>query len=256
MIKLQSLFFDSVCLTLTEANSGYTDHKFHKYVSNKLFGGWMELLNEVKNKNDSIDNILNQDADYFKKQIDDGCSFMFEVSEPEINFTGKQKVNVLLAFENDKVNHHITIRGASTNLNGEPVDIYLRINSIHSINDVLAQEDYIKELAHHEIVHLIKHIQGVYQTTISKNVDFISPKRKWIYHQLSQPQEIHAYISQINNELKNTKLKYPNILFSDALSLSKMFYKYERDVFPRNPKLRSKMLSKLANYWNLIPKLK
>ena len=249
MIKLKSLLFENYCLVLTEDNSGYTDYKLHKYISNKLFNCWMDLLNEVNDKGNTIENTLSQSQNYFKKQIDDGNFFTIDEHDVDMNIQMEQKINVLLAFENKRKD--VVINGAAINLYSDPIEIYLQINPIYSVNDILYYKDYIEELSHHESVHLIKFIQKLHQISVKGN-ERNDKEQSWYNKYLSQTQEIHAYTSQLNNELKHIKLKYPNITFSQAINQSKIFQRYKRNIFVNNPKLRSKMLSKVANYWNNI----
>jgi hypothetical protein len=210
----------------------------------------MELLNDVNNKNDTIESIIYTNRDYFKKQIDGGSFFEFDVNDPEINFYGKQRINVLLAFICDNTNN-VVIRGASTNLYSKPIEVYLIINSTYSMNKILEYKDYIEELSHHEAVHLIKFIQKLYQISINRN-DTSHKNQEWYNKYLLQSQEIHANISQLNNELKHIKLKYPDITFSQSLNQSKLYKRYKSQIFTNNSKLKNKILSKLANYWNTL----
>jgi hypothetical protein len=217
--------------------------------SNKIFNCWLELLEEVKDKDNSIEDILSGDKTYFKKQIDDGSSFIIKEHEVDLNIEKEQRVDVLLALENKR--EDIIINGAVVDLYRNPIEIYLQINPVYSVNNILIHRDYIEELAHHEAVHLVKFIQKLYQIS-SKGNARNENEQEWYNNYLTQKSEIHAYVSQLNNELKHIKLKYPDISFSESIRHSKIFSRYERGVFNKNPKLRNKMLSKLANYWNKI----
>jgi len=106
--------------------------------------------------------------------------------------------------------------------------------------DVISSKT-LEKVTDHETVHY-------FNDKINK-VDHSNVKPQDInskYKYLSEPEEILAYTAQLVNDIKNSHEK----TLEDFLKKSSWWLEYEKEVFPKNPKIRSKMLSKLANAWN------
>jgi hypothetical protein len=83
----------------------------------------------------------------------------------------------------------------------------------------------------------------------------IDPRDELKY--LQNPQELHAYISNIINEMKDFVHLNKTSDFYTALKSSNTWNWYENVVFTKkpdgstkNPRLRNKMVSKFIYWWN------
>ena len=244
MIRLKPLVYPT--LYLKEDNSGYTDHKLHKEISDKILEGWSSLLNSIDKKDIPLSDITEQELHV---AVEEGYQFIMTVKDVDTKAETPLKIDVLLAII-DK-NENIAIHGASLNIHQIPIEVYLQVSENYTVNELLKMKDYISNLAHHEAVHIIKYQQKLFQFS-SPDGNFNKKDKEWIYRYFTHPSELHAYISQLNNELKQLKEKYKDITFSEAINKSVIYKRYVRDIFWKNPKIKNKMLSKVAHYWNSL----
>ncbi len=243
MIKLKELLLLPT-LYLCEANSGYTDHELHSQISKKIYDGWLLLLDSIKSKSIPLYEVPDEELEL---AINKGVNFPILISQEEVQ--SKLLFDVLLAIKNTKRN--IPIEGAAVGDNSTPIEVYLVVNSQFSVNQILLNKDNIESLAHHETVHIIKKIQDIHQLSFKRDAFDNRDEKMWYNYHINS-NEVHAYIAQINNELKQLKLKDKNISLSNALKSSKVWKRYIRDIFNKSPKLKNKMLSKIVNYWNKL----
>jgi len=243
MIRLKELLALPT-LYLCEANSGYVDHTLYSQISNKIYNGWLSLLESIQSKTIPLYQVSGEELDL---AINKGINFPILVSQEEIQ--SQLSFDVLLAVKNTK--HNTPIDGASSSYNSNPIEVYLIVNSQFSTDQILRYKDNIESLAYHETVHIIKEIQRIHQLSFKRDAFDAWNEKMWYRYHINSD-EVHAYIAQINNELKQLKLKNKNISLSDALKLSKIWRRYTKDVFNKSPKLKNKMLSKIVNYWNKL----
>jgi len=128
------------------------------------------------------------------------------------------------------------------------VGIKLIINQNWNYQELLKNKNKIYNVLFHECKHLFDYITK----GSLLNVD---PNNQLKY--LSNPQELHAFISNVILEIKDFYEKDKNCKFQDALNSSETWKRYESTVFPKinefdrkNPKLRNRMLSKIVYWWN------
>lgn len=243
MIKLRELL-SLPTLYLCEANSGYVDHELYSQISKKIYDGWLSLLESIKSKTIPLYQVSAEELDL---AINKGINFPILISQEEVQ--SKLLFDVLLAIKNTK--HNMPIEGAVSSDNSNPIEIYLIVNSQFSTNQILFLKDNIESLAHHETVHIIKKIQRIHQLSFKRDAFDNRDEKMWYKYHINSD-EVHAYIAQISNELKQLKAKDKTISLSDALKLSKIWKRYVRDIFNKSPKLKNKMLSKIVNYWNKL----
>jgi hypothetical protein len=245
MIRLKELLYLPT-IYLSEDNSGYTDYQSHKEISNKIYDGWMFLLNSISNKNIPLSELKDNEL---IDAIETGYKFSINLHDNAAGGEKTLEIDVLLAIIDS--NDNIIIKGSALNIHKSPLEVYLKVGNNYNVNKILEMKSYINELAHHESVHIIKYYQKLFQFS-SPDSNFSKKDKDWIYKYYTNPSELHAYIAQLNNELKHIKEKDKNITFSDAIKKSKIWKRYVRDIFWKNPKIKNKMLSKISNYWNRL----
>ena len=249
MIKLRHLIDEiNTCpvLDLSEANAGYSSKSLHNDIANKIFNAWRELLYDIADKKISL-KILAEDGK-LKRQIDDGIDITIPISNSDlVDFDGEIEVKVLLAVVGN-VSEKLTISGGAMTA-GHPREIYLTINENHTAEQAMIHEEYIQDIAHHEAVHVIKEIQKVNQLSFKRDEEYTKQDKKFWYKYYTSSSELHAHLSQICNELKQIKSRYPAITFVGALKISKTYQRYNKNVFDKNPKIKNKILSKISYWW-------
>ena len=244
MIKLKELLHPTIYLGINENNSGYSDHQSHEEISEKFYNGWIELLESIDDKNTPIYKIPENKLDL---AINKGINFKIRIAIEDVSFI--MSVDVLLGI-NEKYGFG-PIDGASMAENTSPLEIYLIISPNFTIQDLLKIKNEIKNIANHEAVHIIKTTQKTHQLSFKRGEFSGYEKKLWYKYHINR-NEFHAYIAQTNNELKYIKETHKDISFEKALKLSKTWRRYDADIFDKAPKLRNKMLSKIANYWNKL----
>ena len=245
MIKLKELLslptlylYDDI----NEANSGYSDHVLHKEITDKIYNGWISLLESIDDKNSPLSSISEEKLDF---SINKGIQFNIRVAIEDVS--ALMPIDILLAIS--KESGVRAIEKASIAANTHPLEVYLVIHRNFTINNILILKKEIELLAHHEAVHIIKTRQKKHQLSFKRDEFDYKDENLWYKYHINSD-EVHAYIAQINNELKQIKARNNNITFSDALKSSKIWKRYLRDIFIKSPKLKNKMLSKIANHWN------
>jgi len=231
-------------LYLGEVNSGYTDHILHKKISDKIYNGWLEIIESIEDKDVPLFNIPESKLDIVVNKI---VNFKIQIVHDDISAT--MSIDVVLVISDTP--YFIPFEKSTVAINIYPVKVLLVISNNFTVNQILSHKNEIENMAHHEAVHLIKLRQKTHQLSF-KDDEFDNKDDDFWYKYCINSDEFHAYISRINNELKHIKSKHKNILLHDALNLSKNWKRYTKDVFTKSKKLRNKMLSKIANYWNKL----
>ena len=104
----------------------------------------------------------------------------------------------------------------------------------------------LQSAVRHELTHIFQGALHMNYPAAYKDMpsDTATQKAAMELSYLTEPGEVEAYVQSVIGELDTSKD------FSTALKGSEIWAYYTRMVFPKYPKLRSKMLSKIATYWN------
>ena len=160
---------------------------------------------------------------------------------------GLTEVNFVFSFEASDSHPDWIFSGARVEVSaGEPplVRLRIRVTRTFSIEEMQTPEGLfeLRAVAVHEAIHLHDHLKGRFSSSDSSDL------KKYLKH----PAELKAFTASICVELENA---YRNGVkdFGEALQASRFWRRYETEIYPFEPntKLRNKMLSKLAYYWDV-----
>ncbi len=208
---------------LLEANTGIRHHTLEQRLAATISDNWENALRRAGNVKFSTSRPT-------LLVLADGVVYDFHHRDI--------KGSLLIAIKFYRAEPNGPILGAHTSHNA--AEVFLEVDIESNGEQCLAEIDTIRNLAAHEAKHLADYFQ--------KFPMGVPGKTEYAY--LSSSGETVAYTSTVIGELEMAVKKQPDIDFAQALQQSPAWLRYSRVVFPRFPRRRSHMLSKLAHWWN------
>ena len=262
MRKYGKMHPDTLITFINEANMGVQSNTNYREYTEIIKKGWVELLKKLKPTNSPLldiypnyNSILDGDEKIIKKIKDSKGkekTIKFELSlsitDDKLNddtFLTAQFFIKTNTFRLNILQYKPEIKNNPMTAQDKYTSKYMKFLT-KTPNDIINSSRFIS-LCDHEASHYFNKIEN----KIKLNGKFSSDDN-WTnddyYKYLSSPEEIIAFTSQIISEIKNTKESD----LSTFLWKSSTWDAYERYVFNKNPKLKSKMLSKITFAWNKL----
>lgn len=241
---------------LGEANSGIQSNKEYKKYTNLVKKVWTEILNKLPNNIPLVDLLKGKkyNSILLKKSV-----LQFKLGEHtvycgirlnlvdnkilneknyiEASYDSHTKLFLLEIHQYNPQSKNFNNDTVSTGLFGKDYHLFLK----KTVADILKSPRF-NEMADHETSHFYN--LTVKNKEYNKDHSMLSTDSdKFDY--LSSPEEVTAFISQIITSIKKTK---ETDLYK-FLKSNDVWKSYEKYVFPKKPKLKNKMLSKIANAW-------
>ncbi len=209
-----------------EANTGLYGNDLAVHLAEVIVGAWSHSLQSVGSA--QFSSLDARTLQGLRRGLDHNFAF------GEVKGT----LRISLNFYEPKPDEPNPIIGAYTH--DASAHTVLQVDFDSSGDRCLQERPLINDLALHEAKHVADYFKQ--HPTGKPGVTE--------YRYLSKPSEVVAYTTNVINEVKRAWQTDPQLSFEQALQRSTIWQRYSRVVFPKFPRMRNKMLAKVAHWWN------